>query len=326
MRPSCTIEEARLLAGELFGVEGDVKQLASYSDQNFLVGGDYVLKIANSDEPEPVLRFQQTALQHVYRVDSALNTPQVIPLANGGMLGRWRESHVVWMVNFIPGHFISDLEMHHDRLLVGLGEYLGRLDAALESFEHEAMHRDLQWDLKQSGRLKDFLTYIDDVERRELVAHFLGRFHSLVVPRFPELRSSVIHNDANDNNILVHPEGDRVKSIIDFGDMVHTYTVCELAIAIAYMILGKDDMLGALGSVVKGYHRAYPLEPAEVEVLFDLVCMRLCTSVCMSARERRKEPENEYLAVSEAPAWNALHQLVGMDAKSVSTMIREITS
>ena len=326
MRPDCTVEEAHRLAMELFGVSGEVKPLASYSDQNFLVGGKVVLKVANSLEPEPVLRFQQAALQHVYRLNPALNTPQVIPRTNGDLLGRWKDDHIVWMVNFIPGQFISDVDVHSEPLLMRLGEYLGHMDRALESFEHEAMDRDLQWDLKQAGRLDTFLTYIDDVERKELVEHFMNRFHSHVVVRFAELRASVIHNDANDNNILVNADGNRIKGIIDFGDMVHTYTVCELAIAIAYMILDKDDMLGVLGSVVKGYHRVYPLEPAEIDVLFDLVCIRLCTSVCMSARERKNEPDNEYLAVSEAPAWEALNRLVKMDPKSVSTMIGDITS
>ena len=115
------------------------------------------------------------------------------------------------------------------------------------------MHRDLQWDLKQAGRLDGFLSYIDDRERRDLVAQFLDRFHTQVAPRFPELRTSVIHNDANDNNILVQESGSQVKSIIDFGDMVHTYTICELAIAIAYMILDKEDLLHVARQVAKGY-------------------------------------------------------------------------
>ena len=134
MRPDCTIDEARGVASMLFGVEGEVRQLASYSDQNFLVGGTHVLKVANSAEPEPVLRFQQEALLHVHRLDSALNTPQVMPLTSGETVGRWKDEHVVWMVNFIPGRFVSDLDVHSDALLIGLGEYLGRLDRALASF------------------------------------------------------------------------------------------------------------------------------------------------------------------------------------------------
>ncbi len=37
-----------------------------------------------------------------------------------------------------------------------------------------------------------------------------------------------------------------------------------------------------------------------------LAAMRLCTSVSLSAQRRTAEPENAYLLVSEAPAWDAL--------------------
>ena len=88
-----------------------------------------------------------------------------------------------------------------------------------------------------------------------------------MAPRFPELRTSVIHNDANDNNILVQESGSQVKSIIDFGDMVHTYTICELAIAIAYMILDKEDLLHvARQRWRRGITAVYPLEPSRERV------------------------------------------------------------
>lgn len=323
MRPECTLEEAVLLARDLFGVDGSVRQLASYSDQNFLVGGDYVLKVANASEPEKVLRFQQAALQHVYRHDPSLNTPRVIPLVNGNGLGTWQNQHLVWMVNFIPGQFISDLEVHSEPLLLSVGAYMGRLNHALASFQHEAMHRDLQWDLQHAGRLSEFLHYIDEPDQAGLLNQFLERFKTHAQPRFSELRTSVIHNDANDNNILVNQAGDDIKGIIDFGDMVYTFTICELAIAIAYMILGKKDAIDVAGTVARGYHSVYPLKRVEIEVLFDLVCMRLCTSVCMSAREKRKAPDNEYLAVSEAPAWNMLWQLAGMSPQRVTDSLME---
>ena len=228
-----------------------------------------------------------------------------------------------WMVDYIPGHFISDLDHHPPALLNDLGMYLGRLDRALASFEHDAMQRDLQWDLKQASRLNAFLSFIDDAERKGLVQQFLNRFEERIMPRFSALRSSVIHNDANDNNVLVYKTGDQVKGLIDFGDMVHTFTVCEPAIAIAYMMLGKEDLLDVACIIARGYNSVYPLEPAEIEVLFDLVCIRLCTSVCMSARERKKAPDNEYLAISEAPAWKALYQLAEIDPHAASSLMKE---
>ena len=54
-------------------------------------------------------------------------------------------------------------------------------------------------------------------------------------------RARAIHGDLNDYNVLVGGDGDvesrdqRVTGIVDFGDMVHSYRVGDLAIAIAYV-------------------------------------------------------------------------------------------
>src|SRR5258708_37093801 len=94
--------------------------------------------------------------------------------------------------------------------------------------------------------------------------------------------------------------------------MVHTYTVCELAIAAAYAMLGKNDPLSAAAQVVAGYHAAFPLSEAELEVLYPLICSRLCISVVNSADQQKVEPGNAYLTISEQPAWTLLEQLVSI--------------
>jgi len=50
------------------------------------------------------------------------------------------------------------------------------------------------------------------------------------------------YNDANDYNILVsHSRRSTVSAIIDFGDVVYSATVCNLAVALAYVMLAKPD-------------------------------------------------------------------------------------
>jgi len=136
----------------------------------------------------------------------------------------------------------------------------------------------------------------------------------------------VIHNDANDHNIIVSRLEDRwqVAGLIDFGDMVYTRTICEPAIAIAYMILGEQAILEIACQVLKGYHAACPIPGEEAGVLFDLIGARLCMSVCMSARERSKDPGNAYLAVSEQPAWEALGRLADLDPNVADRAFREV--
>ena len=81
-----------------------------------------------------------------------------------------------------------------------------------------------------------------------------GQFEGEILPRLAKLRGSVIHNDANDYNLLVRgatPWEREVTGLLDFGDMVRTQTICELAIACAYAMLDKPDPLPAAAAVVR---------------------------------------------------------------------------
>lgn len=328
-RPAFSIEEASNLLETIYGMSGTVTALPSYSDQNFRVDrgkSRFVLKIANATEPREVLDFQQQALLHVQDRAPELRLPAVIQAKDGATLhetpaGNSPTIHLVWMVSFLSGQLVSALPAHPPGLLVSLGEFMGRLDRALATFEHPAMHRDLDWDLRQAGRLHALKNYISDAERKRLVSMFLERLEKQVAGRLATLRRSVIHNDANDNNVLAagHPGAPVIDGIIDFGDMVYSYTIGELAIAITYAILGKSRPMEIAAHVLQGYHRVFPVAPAEVEVLFDLICLRLCTSVCMSARARSLAPDNAYLAISEQPAWEMLEQLARIDPETAAT-------
>src|SRR5207253_8974303 len=52
-----------------------------------------------------------------------------------------------------------------------------------------------------------------------------------------------------------------------------------------------------------------PIDDTEVEVLYTLAATRLCCSVCFAARQTHEAPDNEYLNISNAPAWRLLEKL-----------------
>src|SRR5207249_908544 len=128
-----------------------------------------------------------------------------------------------------------------------------------------------------------------------------------VAALLPGLRRSVIHGDANDYNVLVEDGPDlatrcrRVVGIIDFGDMVHSCTVGNLAVGAAYALLDKSDPLSAAAEVVAGYNTEFPLDDKELTALFELIVLQLCLSARLTAHQQQQRPDDDYLVTSQAP-------------------------
>ncbi|HXU31846.1 MAG TPA: aminotransferase class III-fold pyridoxal phosphate-dependent enzyme, partial [Thermoanaerobaculia bacterium] len=158
----------------------------------------------------------------------------------------------------------------------------------------------------------DHLEAIGDPARRLIVERALARFEAEAVPALAALPRFAIHGDANDWNLLVRGGRGRPSvavSLIDFGDMVRSPRICDLAIGAAYTSFGTDDPLAAAARVAEGYAEAYPLSEAEVDLLGPLIAVRLAVSVTNAAIRRALDPHDPYVAVSEAPAWAALEAL-----------------
>ena len=320
--PRFSKDDAARFVRELYDLEARARRLPSYADQNFRLetpeGRELVLKISSADESPEVLDFQHRALDLLADTFDAGAVPRLVPTKDGDTLhrvpGEGGQEYFLRVLTFLPGPFLADVTPHTPELLQSLGTFLGQLDRALTGFTHEAMDRHLRWDLRHAAEtIRDHAPAIRAGDDRALVEHFLAEFENRVGALQGELRRGVIHNDANDMNVLVgHTPsgGQRVTGLIDFGDLVSTYLVAEVSIAATYAMLGKAEPLAAAAEVVGGYHAAFPLTDPEIVVLFDLICARLATSVSIAADEARKHPENDYSQVSAAPAWKLLRELV----------------
>src|SRR5436190_1961055 len=300
-RDLITEHRAAELAESLFGVHGQARRLDGEYDDNFHIvasGNDtsWVLKIAHAGEDEAVIALQHEAIRR-----AGFGQPR---LATADVDGVRR---YVRLLEWIPGTLLAHVRPHSAALLKSLGALLAKLDRALLDFDAPAAHRPMQWDLLQAAELQEEAHCIADQGRRALVTRLLQRVDDEVLPVAERLRRSVIHGDANDFNMVVRD--DRVVGLIDFGDMVHSATVTDLAIAAAYVMTGAHDPLGAASHVVAGYHHELPLTDAEQRVLYPLILARLCVSVVISAARRARAPDVAYYRVHEAPAWEALEQL-----------------
>ncbi len=329
-----TESEAARLAREIFNLEVAAKSLPGEYDDNFYLtsadGREFVLKFMHPAREHSFVEMQCHALQHLARRAPQLSLPRVCTTSGGDAFtvatlpdGTKR---LLWLLTYVPGTVLAKVNPHSPDLLCSLGHFLGEMDAALADFSDPAAHRELKWDLSRAGWIRDYLHHIGDSTRRALVEKFLALYESEVVPGLLSLRRSVIYGDANDYNVLVSapwPQPRKVVSVIDFGDMHHGLTVSEVAIAAAYAILGEKDPLPAASAVVAGYHNVFPLSEAEIGLLYTLIGMRLAVSVTNSAHRKSLVPDDPYVTISEASAWDALEKLASIHPRLAHYTFRD---
>jgi len=317
------VEQAQKLARQLYGIAGSATQLASERDQNFLIATDsresFVLKIANALEQRALLEAQNEVMGYLgMRVDFC---PSVRPSLSGDLITQVHtgtDPHFVRLVTFIPGEPLA-YSHQSPRLLFDVGCKLGELTQALAEFDNEAFHRDFHWDLANGLRvIHDYESLISETQLRISLDKCANLLQKSLQPRLAKLRRSVIHGDANDHNLIVEQES--LVGVIDFGDMVYSYTVGELAISLAYVALEKADPLTIAREVVAGYVSRWTLNDDEIESIWPLMLLRLCMSVCLAAFQQKQKPENQYLDISQQSIRNTLELLLAIDPNTATEL------
>lgn len=335
--PVFTTADAAGIAGALYGIRGNVDVLAGERDQNFLLrtadGERFVLKIANSQEEVGLLEAQNAALQHLSR--SVDICPSVCRTRDGRALAltprRWGAEHLVRLLTWIPGVPLAAAKWKSSLLLENFGRAMAAVDASLATFDHPAAHREFHWDLASGFTvIRERLPLVSDQAQCELIAHLTDGIEQRDTGRFARLRRSVVHNDPNDHNVLIGPDDadpfvrrQQVVGLLDFGDIVWSYAVADLAIAIAYAILGRRDIIRAAASVISGYHAVRPLQDDDVDSLFGLVVLRLCTSIVMAAEQQTVRPDDPYLTISQRPIRELLPRLAAIAPRFATAAFRD---
>ncbi len=214
------------------------------------------------------------------------------------------EKRICRTLSYLEGQFSGDVS-HSKKLVSSLGRFLAEMDLHLMSLNNYVIQaRKLTWDIQHLHLNKDFIADIPEEHDKNLVRYFFLQFDEQVSPLLPKLRSSLIHGDANEWNILT--KENQVTGLIDFGDLCYTPLINELAVAATYVCYDKENPLEWAEVLVKSYHQVLPLEQQELEILYYLIAARLCISVCNSAHVRKNAPENDYATSSEGNAWKML--------------------
>ena len=318
--PDVTASDAEQLLLATFGVRGTCLPLEGERDRNFLVRASddarFVFKVCNAGEDHAFVELQCAVLQHLRSMLHGVETPHTITTASGDatvVVPIHGVPHILRLLSWIDGKPLATTRPQSPHLLHSLGAALGEVSRSLRDFSHPAARRTFKWDLPHAGWVLDEVHHIDDVARRARITRHMHDFADRILPSLRTTRTSIIHGDANDWNVLtrcVAGEPDaRVVGLIDFGDLVESHTVCELAVALAYAMMDKPDPLSAAADVVSGFHAEYPLTDGELALLLPLVRTRLSVTVTNAALQRVAQPGNHYLSVSEQGAWTLLDKL-----------------
>jgi hydroxylysine kinase len=218
------------------------------------------------------------------------------------------------------------------------------------------------WDLRFFMDVQHFMTDLvmrelfEDETRIMMCNTVFNAFKHLVLPVSEKLRIGILHNDLNEQNIIALESGpDPVKfpasvkfAAIDFGDVVVSWRVNEIAIACAYCALDKEDPVHDMSMMLAGIQSVYPLTPLEMRVLPCLIAARLVTSLIMgmysyhmqivgeqndlahdadakeaNANENPKDQSagaqtprgNAYVLTTQKSAWTALTRLLTVGAE-----------
>jgi hydroxylysine kinase len=325
------IEAASETVRDHYGISGAVSRLTSERDQNFRIvdqrGAEYALKISNPVEDPAINDFQVSALLHVEAVDPSLPVPRVIRARDGESHlrlpfgeGRVRGVRLLSYLQGQPLYTVERTRAHREQM----GALLAQLGLALRGFFHASAGHELAWDIKHTSRIKSLARHIPDAGRRAMAEHFLANFERHAEPLLPRLRAQVVHNDLNPHNVLVDTaDHDRIAGILDFGDMVHSALVNDVAVGSSYQMGGPGDPWDGVAQFVAAYHAVSPLERAEVDLLYDLIAARFVLTVAITGWRAARYPENSaYILKNNAGAWNGLTHLSTLSRDEAQQRLR----
>ena len=326
------IKQAENILLKVYGIHGIASKLPGYVDFNFRMkvknNESFILKISRPEESKKYLEFQQNLLQYIEDRDEDLIAPKVITDKNNNSISEitdeFGKKRFVRLLTWVSGRVWSSVNPQLEDFRFSLGKQCGTLTKVLHSFEHPKAHYNFEWDIAQSLWTKEHL-HLFTADKKEILIEFQDKFEG-TQSSYIKLRKSVVHNDPNDNNIIVSDDilNPRATAAIDYGDAIYTQTINDLAILCAYGTMGHNDPLSASLALIKGYHSTFPLEEIELEHLYNAIAMRLVIIVTRAAMSKIEEPDNEYLWISEKPAWKVLEKWYSVSDKFAHYSFREI--
>lgn len=316
------IEKFYGLAGTFKKLPGDVDHNYYFCDSN---NKEYLFKIYHEDTSVEQAEFEILLLTHLEHNKFPFNIPQIIHSRKGNITERVSAGNLIRLQKWVQGNLLSEVNPRTENILKKWGKIVGHLSKCLKGFSHPFAERNYMWDPLWTLESRKFLPYITEDYKNDCAVYFFRLLEEKDISNL-DLRRSVNYSDAHEHNLLTnsdypHPD---ITGLIDFGDAVESYTICELAIACAYAGMQMEDPIEAMSHLVGAYHKIFPIQEIELEYLYYLIIGRLLISVSHSARNAHEFPENEYHQVSAKAAWKLLLSLKEINPHFALYKFREV--
>ncbi|KAJ4129803.1 hypothetical protein NW768_006773 [Fusarium equiseti] len=304
--PTLSPEETCALLHQEFGIVANLRPLGSMQDQNFLVLTDAhteplgVLKISNPVFSGSEIEMQDAAAIAVARAEPSLRIPNIVEGPRGAMSGWWQTSQGrlhCRIISFISGTTLTGSHYLSPAVVERMGELSAAVSVALATEIHPAAGRTLQWDLQHAERVIAAITATEpDVDVRELTAKASEHALTLLRPISDRLPRQLGHFDVTDDNVL-RPDGDAHSlpdAVIDFGDVIESWAVGEIAITVASMLHHADASYRTILPAIVAFNRRRRLSDDEITALWPLVVLRAVVLKLSGLQQVRLDVNNEY--------------------------------
>ncbi len=323
--------KAEWIAQAFYGLQARATMLSGEKDSNFYVqaedNSEFLLKIISPGEDPQVTNFHTSALLHVALADPSIPVQRVVPTLDGQMDFRLpfddEGERAVRLVTFARGVLQRNTENSAAQARA-VGSILAQLQLALSDFGHHAADHELLWDLKHAAKLKGHLRVIPNQQKRDWLEGQLGRFESKTLPVLSELRTQIVHNDLNSDNVVVGPaDPTLVTGVLDFGDMVRTAVVADVAVGAAYQLFAGDNPLHGALYFLEGFCSKRKLNSVELEILYDLIMTRMVTRLVISEWRASLFPENrKYILRNTPQTWAQFERLQALPRQTAAEGVR----
>lgn len=343
--PALTLEEAQRIARENFGIDGVASELGSQQDANFLLtsgdaSGDAgddsgepqraVLKIANPAFSRLELEAQDAATRHLAERQPGLRLPVSRPGASGATIETvdvGGEPLLARAIEHLGGGTLSGGGYLPPAAVASLGEVAARVSSGLADFAHPGTERTLQWDLRHAAAVVERLApYISDESRRAAVLDATARASAVVATLADRLPVQAIHGDVADDNVVctVSAGGYRVADgVIDFGDVMTSWRVAELAVAISSVLPHAGASVLTALPAVRAFHAVSPLTSDEVDALWPLVVLRGAVLVASGNQQASIDEGNDYATGAVEHEWRIFEVADSVPLAVMTGVLRE---